>query len=67
VTIPNVKRETLQKMILEPVGFGATIYTDNWAGYDRMPLQYVHEQLNHANEYVCGQISTQAIDVPLLP
>jgi hypothetical protein len=50
VTIPNVKRETLQKMILERVGFGATIYTDKWAGHDRMPLQYVHEQVNHANE-----------------
>jgi transposase-like protein len=60
--IPNVKRETLQKAILERVGFGSTVYTDKWAGYDRMPVQYVHEQVNHANEYVRGQVSTQAIE-----
>jgi transposase-like protein len=60
--IPNVKRETLQTAILERVGFGATIYTDKWAGYDRMPAQYVHEQVNHMDEYVRGQVSTQAIE-----
>ena len=32
--IPNVKRETLQKQILERVGFGSTVYTDGWLGYD---------------------------------
>src|SRR5271169_3979452 len=32
--IPNVKRETLQKKILEQVGFGSTVYTDGWPGYD---------------------------------
>jgi hypothetical protein len=28
--IPNVKRETLQKKILEQVRFGSTVYTDGW-------------------------------------
>lgn len=32
--IPNVKRETLQKEVLDRVGFGATVYTDGWPGYD---------------------------------
>ncbi len=60
--IPNAKRETLQKAILERVGFGATLHTDSWAGYDRMDMRYVHEQVNHANEYVRGEVSTQAIE-----
>jgi len=60
--IPNAKRETLQKAILDRVGFGATLHTDSWAGYDRMDVRYVHEQVNHANEYVRGQVSTQAIE-----
>ena len=30
--IPNVKRETLQKKILENVGFASTVYTDGWPG-----------------------------------
>jgi len=62
LVIPNAKRETLQKAILERVGFGSTIHSDSWAGYDRMPMQYIHEQVNHANEYVRGHISTQAIE-----
>ena len=63
MVIPNVKRETLQKKILEHVGFGATVYTDGWAGYDRMDeKRYVHEIVNHAEEYVRGEVSTQAIE-----
>jgi transposase-like protein len=60
--IPNAKRETLQKAILDRVGFGSTLHTDCWAGYDRMDVRYVHEQVNHANEYVRGNVSTQAIE-----
>jgi transposase-like protein len=60
--IPNAKRETLQRAILERVGFGATVYTDSWAGYDRFPKEYIHAQVNHSNEYVRGQIHTQSIE-----
>jgi transposase-like protein len=60
--IPNAKRETLQKAILERVGFGATVYSDSWAGYDRFPTQFVHDQVNHANEYVKGNVHTQSIE-----
>ena len=34
MVVPNVKRATLQKAILDNVGFGETIHTDQWAGYD---------------------------------
>jgi len=61
--IPNVKRETLQKKILEHVGFGATIYTDGWPGYDGLNAkQFIHETVNHMEEYVRGEVSTQAIE-----
>jgi transposase-like protein len=60
--IPNARRDTLQNAILERVGFGSTLHTDTWAGYDRMDMRYVHEQVNHANEYVRGHVSTQAIE-----
>jgi transposase-like protein len=61
--IPNVKRETLQKKILENVGFGSTVYTDGWPGYDGLKAaEYVHETVNHMEEYVRGQVSTQAIE-----
>jgi hypothetical protein len=61
--IPNVKRETLQKKILDNVGFGATVYTDGWAGYDGLTgAKFVHETVNHMNEYVRCTVSTQAIE-----
>lgn len=61
--IPNVKRETLQAKILENVGFGSTVYTDGWSGYDGLSgKQFIHETVNHMDEYVRGQVSTQAIE-----
>lgn len=61
--IPNVKRETLQKKILENVGFGSTVYTDGWPGYDGLGTkQFIHETVNHMEEYVRGEVSTQAIE-----
>lgn len=61
--IPNVKRETLQKKILENVGFGATVYTDGWPGYDGLKgADFIHETVNHMEEYVRGQVGTQAIE-----
>jgi transposase-like protein len=63
MVIPNVKRATLQAKILENVGAGTTVYTDGWPGYDRMDAtRYVHEVVNHATEYVRGEVSTQAIE-----
>jgi transposase-like protein len=61
--IPNVKRETLQKKILEQVGFGSTAYTDGWPGYDGLSAKgFIHETVNHMEEYVRGEVSTQAIE-----
>lgn len=61
--IPNVKRTTLQAAILANVGFGSTIHTDQWPGYDGLAAQeFVHETVNHMQTYVNGHISTQAIE-----
>ncbi|RXH58427.1 IS1595 family transposase [Granulicella sibirica] len=61
--VPNIKRATLQKEILERVGFGATIYTDSAASYDGIDrTRYVHETVNHMEEFVRGKVSTQAIE-----
>ena len=62
--VPNVKRTTLQAAILDQVGFGSTIHTDQWSGYDGLAVkQFVHETVNHMNEYVtAGGVHTQAIE-----
>jgi transposase-like protein len=60
--IPNVKRETLQNEILDTIEYGSRVYTDAAVGYDQLGKTYVHEVVNHANEYVRGQVHTQCID-----
>lgn len=61
--IPNVKRETLQNEILSHVGTGSTVYTDRWAGYDGLKAkEFVHETVNHMEEYVRGQVHTNGIE-----
>jgi transposase-like protein len=60
--IPNVKRETLQNAVLNEVERGSKVYTDAAVGYDHLAKDFVHEVVNHAKEYVNGQVHTQGID-----
>jgi len=60
--VPDVKRETLQKEILNNVKFGSRIYSDDAVAYDLLKQRYIHETVNHAVEYVRGQVSTNALE-----
>ncbi len=60
--IPNVKRETLQNEILNTVHRGSQVYTDSAVGYDHLSKEFVHEVVNHAQEYVREQVHTQGLD-----
>jgi len=61
--IPNVKRETLQQEILDQVVKGAKIYTDQWSGYSGLSKEeFIHETVNHLQEYVRGEVHTQGIE-----
>jgi transposase-like protein len=60
--VPNVKRETLQDEVLENVKFGTKIYTDDAVPYDKLHWRYVHEVVNHAEEYVRGQVHTNGLE-----
>jgi transposase-like protein len=60
--VPNVKRETLQNAILENVEHGSAVYTDCAVGFDNLHRNFVHEVVNHAEEYVKGQVHTQGLD-----
>jgi transposase-like protein len=60
--IPNVSRETLQKEILDQVVPGSKVYTDGWKGYHGLADEFVHETVNHLQEYVRGEIHTQGIE-----
>jgi transposase-like protein len=61
--VPNVRRETLQNAILENLAHGATVYTDQYTGYDKLAAQqFVHDTVNHMETYVRGQVHTQGIE-----
>jgi transposase-like protein len=61
--IPNVTRETLQAEIFNQIEKKSTVYTDGWVGYETLDAQeYIHETVNHIDEYVRGHVHTQGID-----
>jgi len=64
MVIPNAKRETLQNKILENVGWGSRIYTDQHVGYEGLNATrlFVHQTVNHMQEYVRGEVHTQGIE-----
>jgi transposase-like protein len=60
--LPNIKRGTLQEMILTNVTPFAKVYTDEALAYDGLAKNYVHKVVNHSQEYVRGQVHTQGIE-----
>lgn len=61
--VPNVKRETLQNEILEQIEKGSKVYSDRSSAYDNLATQeYIHETVNHVEEYVRGQVHTNGIE-----
>ena len=60
--VPNVKRETLQSEVLREVKHGSKVYTDEHYGYDNLHSRFVHEVVNHAQQYVNGQVHTNGIE-----
>jgi transposase-like protein len=61
--IPNVERETLQNEILAAIEKKSTVYTDKWGGYRSLEEKdFVHDTVNHLEEYVRGQVHTNGIE-----
>jgi len=60
--VPNVRRETLQNQILDTIEFGSKVYTDQAVTYKSLKDKYVHETVNHAIQYVNGQVHTNGIE-----
>ena len=60
--IPNVRRDTLQNMLLKNIKYGSTVYTDNAVGYDKVSYNFVHDVINHTQEYVRGRVHTNSIE-----
>jgi transposase-like protein len=60
--VPNVKRETLQAEILNNVHPGSQLFTDEAVAYNALRSQYVHQTVNHLDNYVRGQVHTNCLE-----
>lgn len=61
--IPHVDRRVLQEAILQNVSPGSKIYTDSLPEYKNLKnLDFVHEAVNHVNEYVRGEVHTNGLE-----
>lgn len=60
--VPNIKRETLQNAILSNIKYGSTVYTDDAVGYDKLHSRFVHDVVNHSEEYVRGRVHTNGLE-----
>jgi transposase-like protein len=60
--VPNVKRDTLQKEILCTIKPGSKVYTDQAVAYTSLQKTYIHETVNHAIEYVRGEVHTNGLE-----
>ncbi|HEV2716453.1 MAG TPA: IS1595 family transposase [Terriglobales bacterium] len=64
VVVPTVQHQHLQKEIVSSVKRGSKLYTDTTYQYmrGRLPKLYEHEAVNHAKEYVRGQVHTNGLE-----
>ncbi len=61
--VHDVKRDTLMNVILDQVAPRSKIYTDAYKAYETLPQhQYIHEAVNHLDEYVRGEVHTQGLE-----
>lgn len=60
--IKDRKKKTLQAHVREHVASGAELYTDELASYTGLDKDYIHEFVNHAEEYVRGNVHTNGIE-----
>jgi transposase-like protein len=60
--VPNVRRGVLVGAIKKYVAAGAEIHTDKWVGYNRMPSEFVHKVVDHAECYVKDGVHTNGLE-----
>lgn len=61
--VDNVQMQTLTSEIIRNVKESATIFTDEWLGYNGLKLIYDHSYVKHSErQYVNGRIHTNTIE-----
>jgi transposase-like protein len=62
MVVPNVRRKSLHREVSKHVEAGSTVYSDALRSYDQLENEFVHNVINHSEEYVRGQVHTNGIE-----
>jgi transposase-like protein len=60
--VDNRKKKTVQAHVREHVEAGAAIFTDELKSYDGLESDFQHQVINHAVEYVNGNVHTNGME-----
>jgi transposase-like protein len=60
--VPDISRGALQRRIRRRVEAGATVYSDALQSYTGLDDDYSHEVIDHAEQYVSGQVHTNSME-----
>jgi len=62
IVVPSRKKPVLQSEVRKHVEAGTALYTDFLLSYDGLAADYAHQVVDHAVEYVNGQIHTNGLE-----
>jgi transposase-like protein len=62
VVIPDRKKQTLHAHVEANVQAGAALYSDDLRSYDGLAGRYAHQVVDHAVEYVRGNVHTNTLE-----
>jgi transposase-like protein len=62
IVVPSRKKPVLQAEVRKHVEAGTALYTDFLLSYDGLAGDYAHQVVDHAVEYVNGQIHTNGLE-----
>jgi transposase-like protein len=60
--LPNRKRHAIQSEVRKHVEAGSALYTDALLSYDGLEGDYAHQVVDHAVQYVDGQVHTNGLE-----
>lgn len=60
--ISDLKRKSLHPEVVNAVEAGSTVYTDALKSYARLNETFEHDTVDHAREYVRGEVHTNGIE-----
>ncbi len=60
--VENRRKRILQSEVRQNVSAGAAIYTDALASYDGLDSEFFHQVVDHAVEYVRGNVHTNGLE-----